>query len=439
MTVKFNLRKPKVNNKLRTEEVSIIGIFSLGRAFRFEFNTGETIVPTLWSFTQQKAKSTYRRHMELNGRLEDLKSEIRELYKKTPSLPDFKKLCQSRFKGLQIPEQKKTLFLALDEFLSQYKAEKDVKTFRKCNALKMQLTAFDQVHSIDFQTLDFKFYDRFKEFLYAVPNPNYRKYSLGFDPATDSYSLIAGADGQCVGLFDDTVYKYIINLKTFLKWAEKREYQVHQSYKSWGIVRRKHEPISLTKDELSRLQNYVYSNRSEDIARDYVLLMCLTGQRISDIKRFNVKDVSGNEWTFIQKKGQRLVNSKVTVPFEGFIAPALDILIKYNWKLPVISEQKINKHIKNACKLAGIDTSVEYIRWAQNKKIVMLAPKHEFVSCHTGRKTFITLALQEGLSIEHVMQITGISEYDTIRHYRSRFESSAIKEALGKIVMRKAQ
>lgn len=435
-SIKFYIRNPlDEHRKLRNKELSIYAVFTRNREERFLITIDEKIFPKHWDFKNQQVKGTYRGHVEVNSYLADLKANLLKLHRDNREMP-FEKF---KILATQKPTQeKKTLFVALDQFLSQYQAEKDSKTLGKYHALKAQLIAFDQSHNIDLKDLNARFYDSFKTHLYAIPNPNYRKFHLAFDSDTDSYGLVPGTDGPNVGLFDDTVYKYIINLKTFLKWAEKRDYLVNPSYKSWEIVRRKHEPISLTKDELSKLQSYTFESKSQDIARDYVVLMCLTGQRISDIKRFNVKDVSGNEWTFVQKKGQRLVNSKVTVPFEGFIAPALDILLKYNWKLPEISEQKINKHIKTACKMAGIDAPVEYIRWAQNKKIRMVAPKYEFVSNHTGRKTFITLALQEGLSIEHVMSITGISEYDTIKHYRARFETAAIKEALGKIVMRKA-
>lgn len=438
MTVKFYLKNPKVNGKLRLDEVSILCKVTEDRTNRFELRVGEKIEPKFWDKNGQQVKSTYRGHFELNDKLQNFKSKILKLYRDNQTLPfaQFKALATNN------PQQKKTLFLALQQFLNQYQAEKDVKTFRKYNALATQLQEFDKVHNIDFKDLNVRFYDNFKAHLYAIPNPNYRKYRLASNRDSNDFSLMLGDVGEPVGLFDDTVYKYIINLKTFLKWAEKREYPVIPSYKSWEIIRRKHEPISLTKAELSKLQNHIFEWKSEDIARDYLVLQCLTGQRISDIKRFNLKDFSNNQWTFIQKKGHRLSSSKVTVPFEGFIAQALDILQKHNWQLPEISEQKLNKHIKAACKLAGIDSPVEYIRWAQNKKIRIVEPKYSFLSNHTGRKTFITLALQEGLSIEYVMQLTGISEYDTIKHYKGKFEGSAIKEALEKIpgtLMRKAQ
>lgn len=442
-TCKFYLEKPYVpgtnSTKLKSTKCSIYLTFTVDRERRFPMTLDEKIEPKFWDFKDQKVKGTHARHLEINLYLQKIETDIQNKYFHNRGLPfdEFKKLIRGND-----PQEKKTLFLALQQFLNQYQAEKDVKTFRKYNALTAQLQEFDKLHSIDFKDLNVRFYDNFKAHLYSVPNPNYKKYRLVYDRTAGDYSLVVSDVGETVGLFDDTVYKYIINLKTFLKWAEKREYPVIPSYKSWEIIRRRHEPISLTKSELSKLQNHIFEWKSEDIARDYLVLQCLTGQRISDIKRFNLKDFYNNQWTFIQKKGHRLSSSKVTVPFEGFIAQALDILQKHNWQLPEISEQKLNKHIKAACKLAGIDSPVEYIRWAQNKKIRIVEPKYSFLSNHTGRKTFITLALQEGLSIEYVMQLTGISEYDTIKHYKGKFEGSAIKEALEKIpgtLMRKAQ
>jgi integrase len=255
--------------------------------------------------------------------------------------------------------------------------------------------------------------------------------------------LIEGTKGEPVGIFDDQVFAYLIQTKTFLAWAEKRGYPINSSYKSWQIIKRKHTPIALTLSELEALENHIYSSRAEDTARDYLVLQCRTGQRISDIKRFNLKDFSNDKWTFAPKKGNRLSPKEVTVHFKGFCAPALDILHKYNWKLPVISDQKLNDNIKKACKSAGINEHVDFIRWAQNKQIRYSGPKWEFCSNHCGRRTFVTLSLQAGMPAEYVMQLTGITEYKTIRHYKGKFEDNSIVQELekmtgGKTLMKKA-
>src|SRR5690606_8087113 len=109
---------------------------------------------------------------------------------------------------------------------------------------------------------DFNFYDAFKKYLYGIVNPVYAGYHLERDPNTDAFILLPNpvningrrADNYNVGLFDDTVYKYIVHLKTLCAWAEKRDYQVHPSYKTWEIIKREYPVISLTLDELQRIE-----------------------------------------------------------------------------------------------------------------------------------------------------------------------------------------
>src|SRR5690606_22682658 len=150
------------------------------------------------------------------------------------------------------------------------------------------------------------------------------------------------------------------------------------------------------------------------IARDYLVFECRTGQRISDVKRFNLKDFDGQSWTFYPRKGNRLGKKKVTVHFTGYCEKAPEILQRYNFKMPELSEQKINKNIKEACRQAGINTPTEIFRTAQNKRIRIAGPKYEFISTHTGRKTFITIALQF-MSPTSVMQLAGIDSYSTLK------------------------
>jgi len=428
-TVKFYLKDYITNGQVRKDECSIVARFTVDRSKRFQINLKEKIQPKYWDFKGQQVKPTYRGHYELNILLSDFKTKLLTLSREHRELPfdKFKELVISS----EQRNQKKNLFLAYEQFLQAYSNEKDSKTLAKFLTLGRQLEAFDKIYPFDFSTLDFKFYDRFKSFLYQIPNPFYKNYRLIKNG--DIWDIVEGDKGDQVGIFDDQVFAYIIQTKTFLAWAEKRGHVINPSYKSWKILKRKHTPIALTMQELEKLQNHVYKSRAEDVARDYLVLECLIGQRISDIKRFNLKDFSNDKWTFSPKKGNRLSPKQVTVHFKGFCAAALDILHKYNWKLPVISDQKLNENIKKACKSAGIDSRIDFIRWAQNKQIRYGGPKWEFISSHSGRRTFITLSLQAGMPVEFVMALTGITEYKTIRHYRGKFEDMAIEQELEKM------
>jgi integrase len=337
--------------------------------------------------------------------------------------------------------QKKTLFIALEQFIESYKGEKAANSVKMYITLQHRLQEFnDQYCSIDIDNLDFNFYDRFKAYLYQLPNYNYNGYSLHLKDGL--YTVKNDTEGLPVGIFDDKVFKYFINLKTFLTWAAKRGHKVDPVYKQWEIIKRKYPPISLTMAELVRLEQAELP-RHLAIARDYLVLECRTGQRISDLKRFDRRDLDGFKWVNHPKKGNRLSNKTVTIHFTGYCAPAYLILQKYDFKMPEMSEQNINRNIKEACRLAGIDKEIYIERWAGSRKVRIAGPKYEFMSSHVGRKTFITIALQYMVP-KLVMELTGIDSYDTLKHYEGAAEESVIEQALNsiqesKFVMKKAQ
>lgn len=441
MRISFRIHRAKDKaGNLKKEPVSILVAAYSKEIGRIELATGEKILPKFWG--NGKAKPTMTGHDRLNDHLLNIEQSLIQLWRDNKNnLSAFKSLMTSVVRGSSSSE-KKTLFDALDKFLDQYKAEKEAKTLDRYNALKTRLTDFNKIYPVDFETLDFNFYDSFKKFLYSVPNPNYRNYRLHRSSDRDTFDLCDRPGGLPVGLFDDTVYKYFVNLKTFLRWSEKRGYKIHPSHNQWETIKRKHPPISLTLEELNKLQE-VNLPKHLDVARDYLLLECFTGQRISDIKRFDRKDYNDFKWTFQQKKGNRVNAKTVTVHFVGFSKPALLILAKYNFKLPVVHEVTINKNIKTACKDAGINNRIIIYRWAGSKKIAIHGSKSDFISSHTGRKTFITLALSHGMTVEEVMELTGISEYQTIKHYKAEFEHATLEKSLEKVsenmtIMKKA-
>jgi integrase len=436
-TVKFYIKNPKdKSGKLRNTELSIYAMFTRTKKERFAIVLDEKIEPKHWDFTKQVVRGTHPRHYELNLYILQFKTNLLNTYAdyRDKPLQDFKR-------AVTRTTEKKTLFLALSQFIEVSNSEKDSKTVAKFITLEKHLKKFDAIHPIDLDKLDFNFYDRFKAYLYAIPNQFYLKYSLV--NRGDHWELEQGDHGEPVGIFDDQVFAYFRQMKTFLKWAEKREYKVHSSYKNWKTIRRVHDPITLTFDELHKLERHTFTSNALDVARDYLVMECRTGQRISDIKRIHLKDFSSAEYTLTPRKGNRLSNKKVTIYFSGYCANALTILSKHNGKLPQISEQKLNDNIKRACKEAGIDSDFHQFRWAGNKRVKFTGPKYEFISSHVGRKTCITLMLQSGIPLDIVMEFVGINDEKTIKYYRGKFEGKKMHEYLEgveqKALMRKAK
>jgi integrase len=440
--VRFRLDHPK---KDEDKPVSILVQLYVNSKMRPELATGEKVCPANWDQENERATSKHLGYKKLNIHLQTISADLLQLWRdnKTLNSKELRERMGHILRGAAYNPtvEKKTLFIALSQFIEAYKSEKSENSVKMYVTLQKRLSEFDsEVSRIDIDTLDFKFYDKFKAFLYGLPNYNYAGYSL-HRQSDNSYLVHHDLRGIPVGIFDDKVFKYFINLKTFLVWAEKRGHKPHPAHKSWEIIRRKYEPLSLTMEELEKLES-VQLPEHLSVARDYLVLECRTGQRISDLKRFNRQDLDGFKWTHSPKKGNRISNKKVTIYFKGYCAPAYWILEKYNFKMPELSEQRINQSIKEVCRLAGIDKEMYIERWAGSRKVRITGKKYEFISTHIGRKTFITLALQF-MPPKLVMALAGIDSYDTLKHYDGATEDVMIEKHLNAMqeesLMRKAK
>jgi len=172
--------------------------------------------------------------------------------------------------------------------------------------------------------------------------------------------------------------------------------------------------ISLTFDEIGRIQDLKLTKESLVNARKWLILACFTGQRggalLERIKKENFyfygKDL-------IIKIKQKKVNQSITIPV---LPPVKEI---YQQGLPYqISTQKLNKHIKTICELAKINELVMGRKRNEktNRNEKMLRPKFEYISTHTGRRTFATLHYGE-LETPIIMRVTGHKKESTFLEY----------------------
>ncbi|TSA25889.1 MAG: hypothetical protein D4R67_09105 [Bacteroidetes bacterium] len=69
--------------------------------------------------------------------------------------------------------------------------------------------------------------------------------------------------------------------------------------------------------------------------------------------------------------------------------------------------EKLNKHIKDCCEEAEINTPVTYIDYSGGKATEHTSPKHALITNHTARKTFITNSIMLGMNTKTIKGITG--------------------------------
>lgn len=85
--------------------------------------------------------------------------------------------------------------------------------------------------------------------------------------------------------------------------------------------------------------------------------------------------------------------------------------------LPMITNQRMNKYIKELGQLAGIDEPVRITNYKGNERIDEVKTKYELLCTHTGRRTFICNALSLGIPVNVVMKWTGHSDYKSMKPY----------------------
>ena len=254
--------------------------------------------------------------------------------------------------------------------------------------------------TIDFGDIDMKFYYEYTAYL---KSKNYSVNSIG---------------------------KCIKELKTMLRSAESEGYNVNPKYKDKKFkgVRIDVDSIYLTKDDLDKIMKADISmyGIGHQQARDIFMVGVWTAQRVSDynyiskenIKRHSItKNINGSlvckEFMTVEIR-QRKTGCKVSIPISSELN---EILKRYDYELPHLEEQVINRYMKDICKVAGLNELIEI----QNSKggILKKEFKHkwELVHTHTARRTGATLMYLAGMDYYDIMRITGHTSPTMLKKY----------------------
>lgn len=393
--------------------------FSPDKSCRIKYRTNYKILPKSWDFEKERLKPSASGALEFNVELNNLANCCtREAMRKKEtnqflSKEDYKQIVQDCIDRDNAVNSEISISHLKTQFLS-YKSN-----FVKEGTLKEYRTVFKGLEDFEkhkgtkliLREIDGKFLDQFEVFLSRKKNTN---------------------DGDKEGLLNDTIHKYISTLKVFLKWCNDNDYLVHpdvfKTQKTNFKKKAYNEIIALSESEIQKLMNHDLSDRpSLERVRDLFCLLCYTGQRFEDLINFDPKDIKNNAWDFISVK----VKKRVIVPFEGYIAPAKDILERIGYSVPKISNQKFNEYIKTVGKLAGMDEIIKITRYSGKQKLVIEKRKYDFLSSHVGRRSMVTNLLSRNVPITLVQKLTAHSDIRTLMKYESANTDSLI-DALNK-------
>lgn len=164
------------------------------------------------------------------------------------------------------------------------------------------------------------------------------------------------------------------------------------------------DSIYLTTDELKTLANLDLSQTPGlDRARDLFLIGAFTGLRFSDFTQLRPENIVHNG-RILACRTQK-TSERVAVPLNGFTR---SILAKYGGVPPQpITNQRLNDHLKELGKRAGLTDRVEITITKGGKRETAYPEKWELISTHTARRSFATNAYLAKIPIHEIMKVTG--------------------------------
>lgn len=163
---------------------------------------------------------------------------------------------------------------------------------------------------------------------------------------------------------------------------------------------------TLTIPEVHKLYNYHFENKKLEQIRDVFVFLCFTGIRFQDLVEFDKKFIKNN--VYIKKASKTGID--YIIPLSEIVQ---EILVKYKYQLPVISNVKSNLYIKEALEATGLfDDYTEQI----DKTTGKYKQRFDAITMHKGRDTFIT-NLVDTVPLNEIMKYTGHKKLSTLQGY----------------------
>ena len=182
-----------------------------------------------------------------------------------------------------------------------------------------------------------------------------------------------------------------------------------------------------------------------EVYKDMLVWMCITGMRFSDTVNLTVlsKDfISGGDRKLGEIKYTSIkTNTLIYVPIVNITE---NLFEKYSsgksadqYLFPLtengnkISNQKMNKHIKEICRIIGFNTMVKNPDFGSDGLPIegtdKPKPLWEWVGTHIGRRSFIRYHIEKGTPVHTIKSMTGHTSTRVFEKYFSIIKSDRMK------------
>lgn len=387
----------KARFNLRPGEPGTILLIFRYSGNRVVLSTGVSVPQKFWDYNKQRVKNTrsFPHSAKINAMLNRLNSQCMEVHYSfktlgiVPSPSKFKAALKAK------TEQREDTVPTVIEFIQHFIEEREamnrpkgsIQVYKNCLG---HLQGYSQAKKkiLEFETISEEWKNDFLSYLFTQNNLEGQNYS-------DSY-----------------INKILGTLRTFLKDAFKRGVIQHDiaGKVKLSIQKREAENIYLTEKEIKHLFSLEGLPERLEKVRDSFIIGCLTGLRFSDyttIQPQNIQEVEhGGRIVPCLVMTTKKTKQKVVLPV---VNPMLvSILEKYEMKAPpAISNQKLNKYLKELGKVAGLNQKIEVNEYRAGQHSSKTVEKWELISTHTARRSFATNAFKRGMAVSDIMKFTG--------------------------------
>ncbi|MBQ7211100.1 MAG: tyrosine-type recombinase/integrase [Muribaculaceae bacterium] len=224
------------------------------------------------------------------------------------------------------------------------------------------------------------------------------------------------AEGMVARLSSSSFNRYMATLRAILKEGERRGLVPSMVLpESERVVR--NEPLFLSPEEVARVEALRLEDREEEVRLRFVL-QCHTGLRISDALAVTSGDVRGGVLRVRMRKTSEVLN----VPLTSVAASVVSRL-----GLPMRWFSGYNNVLRRICRLAGVSGAWEVSHRVGGKVVARRGERWEFVTTHTGRRTFVCNCIAAGVHLNVIMSLTGHRGLQSIKPYLNVGEETRAK------------
>ncbi len=393
----FNLKEPKKDS----ETLILFSAYFKYEGKKFVYSTGEIILPIEWDFINRQPNN-------LTGRASSADSH-RTIKRQIDRYSNFFVEITNRYTNSR---QEITIESIREEFDKEFKKTKtQSNSFFSVYDIFLEMKRFDRTDEANSEST-IKRYEYNRTLLEHYQNHSktalhLNKIDKAFYNSYITYSINIKKHST------NTLSRNLGLLKTFLNWAFDNNYSYKTDYKSFKNIKKQiTDEVALTMGQVIQIFEFDFSeNKRLEKVRDLFVFGCFTGMRFSNysiIKKndiyndcINVRDVKDN-------------SKPLSIPLNDYSSY---ILKKYDFKLPVITNQKFNDYIKEVVQLVGLTDNIKKTMKLGQEIIETISPFYERVSSHTARRSFITIMKNKKIPDKVIMGYTGHKSLEVFNQY----------------------